>query len=181
MRLCFFTASAALIVTAQPTLAQDSYDAAPMPGRAQVQYRFDPADREAWLRDCRQRVSARDSGIGGAVIGGVAGGFAGNRIAGAGNRTVGTIAGAAVGAAVGAAIDKAEDAGRYRDECEAYLDDYYARYTQATYYAVAARPQPECTETVEYVYEDVPTRPAPRKRYIPRPTKTVPDKRVPIK
>lgn len=67
------------------------------------------------------------------MIGGVAGGVIGNRIAGRGNRTVGTIAGAAVGAIAGAAIDKAEDRGRSRDECEAYLDDYYARYNGGGY------------------------------------------------
>ena len=85
--------------------------------------------REAWLADCRRRVS--DNGMGGAVIGGVAGGLLGNRIAGRGHRTVGTVAGAAVGAVAGAAIDKAEDRGRVRDQCEAYLDDYYARANYA--------------------------------------------------
>jgi hypothetical protein len=165
---------------------------------------------EAWLADCRQRVSSRDRGVGGAVIGGVVGGVAGNRIAGRGNRTVGTLAGAAVGAAAGAVIDKAEDSGRNRDECEAYLDDYYARYQgsrggqmydggmNAPVYAsgygyqqgyaygccgaapvmmvpAAVQPQPECTETIEYVYEDVPV------RYKTRPirrSKVVRDKRI---
>lgn len=165
--------------------------------------------REAWLADCRQRVSARDRGVGGAVIGGIVGGVAGNRIAGRGNRTVGTIGGAAVGAAAGAIIDKAEDAGRTRDECEAYLDDYYARYQASgdgrPYGATMAGPayaygypqgyaygccgaapvmmvpapvqaQPECTETVEYVYEDLPVR-RPAYRPVKR-TKIVRDKRV---
>jgi hypothetical protein len=163
--------------------------------------------REAWLADCRSRVAARDNGVGGAVIGGVVGGVAGNRIAGRGNRAVGTVAGAAVGAVAGSAIDRAEDRGRARDECEAYLDDYYARYAAAGYggytapagymqggyapayrYAgagccmapvmmVPAQTQPECTETVEYVYEDVPVQ---RRTYRPRRTKAVPDKRVKI-
>ena len=88
-----------------------------------------PQSPDAWLEDCRQRVSRRDRGVGGAVIGGLVGGVAGNRIAGRGDRTVGTVAGAAVGAAAGYAIDKAEDNGRNRDECEAYLDDYYAHYS----------------------------------------------------
>lgn len=52
----------------------------------------------------------RDNGVGGAAIGAVVGGVAGNRIAGRGNRTVGTIVGAGVGAVAGAAIDRAEDA-----------------------------------------------------------------------
>lgn len=89
-------------------------------------YEMDPRTREAWLEDCRRRLGHRDSGLGGAAIGGVIGGVAGNRIAGKGHRTAGTIAGAAVGAAAGMAIDKAEDRGS-RDECEAYLEDYYAR------------------------------------------------------
>lgn len=203
----FFTAAAAVMVlTAQPALAHDHHSDA-----RSVRYGFDPGAREAWLADCRQRLSARDSGLGGAVIGGVVGGLAGNRIAGRGNRTVGTIAGAAVGAAAGAAIDKAEDTAHNRDECEAYLDDYYARYAQGSFYPAsgygyvppaygyaypapgccmasqammmvpAVQAEPECTETIEYVYEDAPARPAPRKRYIPRRTKIVPDKRVPIK
>jgi hypothetical protein len=172
---------------------------------------------EAWLADCRQRVSSRDKGVGGAVIGGVVGGLAGNRIAGRGNRTVGTVAGAAVGAAAGVAIDRAEDNDRVRDECEAYLANYYASYAggqqphpgphrgyaqpygypaysagYAPAYGYAAggcctsapvmmvpaavQPQPECTETVEYIYEDVPVRHTtyrPAKR-----TKIVPDKRI---
>lgn len=196
---------AALSLAASPALAHNGYEArgperdyergddAPRYGG------YDPDARRAWLTDCRQRLSARDSGVGGAVIGGVVGGLAGNRIAGRGNRTVGTLAGAAVGAAAGAVIDKAEDQGRNRDECEAYLDDYYARYTQGGGYApgygggyypaygypgqgccmapamVPAGP-PHCTETVEYVYEDVPVRPA--RRVIPRRSKVVPDKRV---
>lgn len=201
MRLPLLTAVAtATVLTAQPALAHDGHGAEPAFHRGEMRYGFDPAAREAWLADCRRRLSARDSGLGGAVIGGVVGGLAGNRIAGSGNRAVGTIAGAAVGAAAGAAIDRAEDANHNRDECEAYLDDYYARYTQGGYYPahgyaqgygyMAARPvmmvpathaEPECTETIEYVYEDVPARPAPSRRYIPRPSKIVPDKRVPIK
>lgn len=171
--------------------------------------------REAWLADCRNRVASRDNGVGGAVIGGVVGGVAGNRIAGRGNRTIGTLGGAAVGAIAGSAIDRAEDRGRATDECEAYLDDYYARYAAGGYgsvgqpgysqayvqpgyvqtygaygYAgapccggapmmVPVQPAPQCTETIEYIYEDVP---APRRSYRPAPrrTKIVPDKRIKI-
>ncbi|MDD3799858.1 MAG: glycine zipper 2TM domain-containing protein [Novosphingobium sp.] len=96
-----------------PAYAPPAYD--------EARYR---EERERWLTECRRHY--RDNGLGGAVIGGVVGGVAGNRIAGKGNRTVGTIAGAAVGAVAGAAIDKAEDEGRVRDECEAYLDRYAA-------------------------------------------------------
>lgn len=213
MRLLLCAAGlAALSLAATPALAHEGHpDSRPGPG-GPAWSGYDPAARDAWLADCRQRLSSRDSGVGGAVIGGVVGGIAGNRIAGRGNRTVGTIAGAAVGAVAGAAIDKAEDAGRNRDECEAYLDDYYARYTQGGgypgyggyghpygqpggYYPAYGYPmaqgccmmqpammvpmaqsKPNCTETVEYVYEDVPVRPA--RRVIPKRTKIVPDKRV---
>lgn len=150
------------------------------------------AARQDWLEDCRHRVS--DNGVGGAVIGGIAGGLIGNRIAGRDNRTVGTVAGAAVGAIAGAAIDKAEDRGRDRDDCEAFLDDYYARgpqgYPGHGYYGYAVPmvmvpvmlPGKPCVETVtttEYV-----SRPA--RRYIPRPRpdkriRVVPDKRIPLK
>jgi hypothetical protein len=212
-------AFAALLLTAHPALAHDGGHNGgpmghPMPQRDMPRYGgFDPAARDAWLADCRHTLSARDSGVGGALIGGAVGAIAGNRIGGRHNRTVGTLAGAAVGAAAGAVIDKAEDAGRNRDECEAYLDDYYARYTQGGYggyggygypqgyqpaygyqaqgccmaqpmmmvpvmMVPAQRAEPECTETVEYVYEDVPVR--PRQRYIPRARKGVPDKRVKI-
>ena len=57
----------------------------------------------------------RDDGLGGALIGGVAGGLLGNRVAGRGDRLLGTAAGAAVGALAGAAIDRAEDGHRYDD------------------------------------------------------------------
>lgn len=213
----------AALLAAQPAAAHETgYDHGPPP--AWRQGGMDP--RDAWLADCRERVSRRDNGVGGAVIGGVVGGIAGNRIAGRGNRTVGTIAGAAVGAVAGAAIDRAEDAGP-RDECQAYLDDYYASYARQGFgyqgygypggsygyssygygaygypgygYGYASggccgnapmmmvpvqRAEPECTETVEYVYEDVPApapRPRPRPRYDPeKRQKIVPDKRIKV-
>ena len=95
-------------------------------------------DREAWLAECRRRIAPvtyyEEDGRGevvGAAIGAVAGGLLGNRIAGRGNRTVGTIAGAGLGAAAGMAIGdtmddrvvavEGEDDG---GQCEAYLDGY---------------------------------------------------------
>lgn len=51
----------------------------------------------------------RGDGLGGALIGGVAGGLIGNRVAGHGDRLLGTAIGAGVGAVAGAAIDRAED------------------------------------------------------------------------
>ncbi|GGZ05030.1 glycine zipper 2TM domain-containing protein [Novosphingobium colocasiae] len=139
MRLSLILAgAAAMLATTAPALAHPGEEMAPpmpapMSGPQQHYAPYDSAARDAWLADCRQRLSSRDNGVGGALIGGAVGALAGNRIAGRGNRTVGTIAGAAVGAVAGTVIDKAEDRGRNRDECEAYLDDYYARYTQPGY------------------------------------------------
>jgi hypothetical protein len=79
----------------------------------------------------------RDDGLGGALIGGVAGGLIGNRVAGHGDRLLGTAVGGAVGALAGAAIDRAEDNHRYDDrgppppgegygdECDAVLPAGY--------------------------------------------------------
>ncbi len=172
-------------------------------GRGYSPPSMDPRARDEWLAECRHRISVSDNGVGGAVIGGIIGGVAGNRIAGRGHRTVGTVAGAAVGAIAGAAIDKAEDQGQSRDRCEAYLDDYYAHYAYAgpgygygaqAYgggYGCCQQPmmmvpvytvpgEPDCKETVEYVYEDVPVRPRAR-RISSKRVKIVPDKRIRIK
>lgn len=113
----------------------------------------------------------RDDGRGGALIGGAIGGIVGNRVAGHGDRTVGTIAGAAVGAVAGVAIDKAEDAGRANatpdipppgaaGECDAVLPPGYM--------LVAVPGGQECRDEVitheEWVpeYVTVPARAAPR-------------------
>jgi len=93
----------------------------PQPGEPQFAYSHE--QREDWLRECRRRYDG-DRGLGGALIGGAIGGFAGNRIAGDGNRVVGTVAGAAVGALAGGAIDRAGDDNRARDICEDYLVRY---------------------------------------------------------
>jgi hypothetical protein len=137
---------------------------------------YSDEERDEWLKQCRSRYS--DNGLGGALIGGLIGGVAGNRIAGEGNRAVGTIAGAVVGAAAGAAIDKAEDRGRARDECEDYLERYeasggqynpygQAHYSQAQYgygqlYPAYAYPHPAhtahsqgCGHAVAYAYQPV--------------------------
>ena len=107
--------------------------------------------------------------MGGALIGGVAGGLIGNRVAGRGDRLLGTAAGAAVGAIAGAAIDRTEDTGRappppgydtplaYADECDAVLP--------AGYMLVAVPGGQECRDEVvtheEWVpeYVTVPGRP----------------------
>ena len=77
--------------------------------------------RGDWLAECR-RNHGNGNRIGGAVIGGVVGGVIGNRIAGRGNRTIGTVAGAAVGAVAGGAIGSTADRRSARDYCEAYLE-----------------------------------------------------------
>ena len=97
-------------------------------------------ERQAWLGECRRRHSG--SGVGGAIIGGVIGGVAGNRIAGHGNRAVGTVAGTAVGAVAGAAIDKSQASEQARDDCEDYLDRYEASYSAPYASAYGAYPAP---------------------------------------
>ena len=108
-----------------------TYNAATyLPAGGQV----DAFDRLAWLDECRARLDTYDNEsergkVMGALIGGVAGGVLGNRIAGAGNRTPGTLIGAGAGVAAGMAVgDAIDDRNRSRSDsygqCEAYLDDY---------------------------------------------------------
>ena len=143
--------------------------------------------RGDWLAECR-RNHGNGNRVGGAVIGGVVGGVIGNRIAGRGNRTIGTVGGAAVGAIAGGAIGSAADRRSARDYCEAYLErnttwqsgpgygqggsSYgYAPMTVMVPVMMAQAPggQRECTTTVvteEYVTE-TPQRHTMR-RMIPR-------------
>jgi hypothetical protein len=58
-----------------------------------------------------------DKGTEGLIIGGVAGGLLGNRVAGSGDRTVGTILGAGLGALAGRAIDRADSPSRNDPRC----------------------------------------------------------------
>ena len=147
--------------------------------------------RHNWLAECRRnhRGRDRDGGLGGAAIGGVIGGVIGNRVAGDGDRLIGTVAGAAVGAAAGAAIDRADGAGRESvgDYCEQYLN-YYSQQGSYGYGYVqpvmlvpvmmvqqqaAAR---DCVETV-VTEEWVTVERRPARRVVDR---RVPDKRVRI-
>lgn len=203
--------AASLIAT--PALAEggDTYDEAyeaqglpPIPDARSSQagsiVPYSVEARDGWLAQCRDSVGY-DNGVGGLAIGAVAGGIAGNRIAGRGNRTIGTVAGAAVGVVAGAAIDKAEDRGPARDFCEDYLDRYEASvasgaaayghgYQGAEYGYGAAYTsgrvmwvpvvikggcKPECgcgkRERIVEEYVEVPARPARR---------VIPSKRVPI-
>lgn len=205
LRILTAGGAAALALAAAPALAHENHDGPPPPPPGWDAPRHHtmgppPEARMAWLSECRSRISRRDDGVGGALIGGAIGGLAGNRIGGRHHRTEGTIAGAAVGAIAGAAIDRAEDRGA-RDECERYLDEYYGYHSAharhyAGYYAggmvyaqgccqpvmTMPRPAPECREEVRYVTEYVtvpgrrviPRRPAPRDKRV----RIVPDKRI---
>ena len=112
------------------------------------------AQRAAWLDECRRRVR-RDGD--GAVIGGLAGaaigGVIGNRVAGRGDRVIGTVVGAGVGGVAGAAIGNEVDNRNARDECEAYLLDHEARYrAQQQYHAQGGYYRAHPGETVGYTY-----------------------------
>ncbi|MFM6932375.1 MAG: glycine zipper 2TM domain-containing protein [Novosphingobium sp.] len=158
--------------------------------------------REDWLVECRRRIGGNGRGATGAVLGGVVGGVLGHEVAGRGSRAVGTIAGAAIGAVAGAAIERGSEGRRYRDECEAMLENsqggYGPGYPQQAYgYAVPMmmvpvtmvsvpmQPKRDCHEhvTTEYVtsYETV-YRKVREVRYRSVPTykrvQVVPDKRV---
>jgi hypothetical protein len=152
--------------------------------------------RQAWLSECRRnhRGRDRDGGLGGAAIGGVVGGVIGNRVAGDGDRLIGTVAGAAVGAAAGAAIDRADGAGRESvgDYCEQYLN-YYSGGHQGGYgsygYAqpvmmvpvMMVQQQAAARDCVETVVTEEWVEAAPRRRVAPRRVyRPAPDKRVRI-
>ena len=55
---------------------------------------------------------------------GLLGGVIGNRVAGRGNRVIGTVVGGTLGAVAGGAIGSGADRRSARDYCEAYLDRY---------------------------------------------------------
>lgn len=166
----------------------------PMRHGQQVQYppQWEQA-RANWLSECRRRHGSGNM-VGGAVLGGVVGGVIGNRVAGTGNRVVGTVAGATLGAVAGGAIGDAADKRSARDWCETYLEQNmtwsqgygqgvvgygYAPMTvmvPVAYVAVQAPAQPrECKETI--VTEEWVTVPQ-KSRYIPARPRPRPDKRI---
>ena len=182
----------ALAFTATPALARHKHgmDYPPYPATyaPPVQSAF-PVDR-ALAERCGLRAGSirphllpayyhdgygrrRDDGLGGLLIGGVAGGLIGNRVAGRGDRLLGTAAGAAVGALAGAAIDRAEDNHRYDDRGppppgEGYDSDYSDEcdaVLPAGYMLVSVPGGQECRDEVvtreEWVpeYVTVPGRP----------------------
>lgn len=115
----------------------------------------------------RRRGADRDAGLGGLLIGGVAGGLIGNRVAGRGDRVLGTAAGATVGAIAGAAIDRAAASHRYDDRGPPPPGEGYSRGSAnecdsvlpAGYMLVSVPGRPECRDEVitheEWVPEDV--------------------------
>lgn len=109
-----------------------------------------------------------------------------------------------------ARVGMAEDQGHIEDECQAYLDAYYQRYTQGGYQPYYAQtsdtaPAPSAPEyeasrygadytnsgpsaadeTIAFVSEEVvqplPEARQPRPRPRPRPARRIADKRVPIR
>jgi Ni/Co efflux regulator RcnB len=103
----------------------------------------------------RYEQCLRNRGIAGGLIGGIVGAVAGNRIAGRGNRTIGTIFGGAAGGIAGASIEKATK------KCRKYLpreDSYY--YGQGGYqnggyqqgYPAYGPPPPPPQATQPYPY-----------------------------
>lgn len=130
-----------------------------------------------------------DKGVGGALLGGVIGGVAGNRIAGSGNRVLGTAVGAVAGAVAGNVIDKAEDKG-LRRECDDYFASvqpqaypgmpypgYYPGYAPYGYVMVPVMlpPQKPCVEKTVVTETWVETK---RSRVIPPRPRIIKDKRV---
>lgn len=109
----------------------------------------------------------RNDGLGGLLIGGAAGGLIGNRVAGRGDRLLGTAAGAAVGAIAGAAIDRADNNRRYDDRGppppgEGYPQGYASECDAALpagYMLVSVPGGQECRDEVvtheEWVPDDV--------------------------
>jgi hypothetical protein len=185
---------------APPPMAQHMGQPMSHPGPGYDEAAWQQA-RADWLAECRSR-HGNGNKVGGAVVGAVVGGVVGNRVAGRGNRTVGTVAGATVGAVAGGAIGSSADKRAARDYCEAYLERNtswgyghgqahgqgvvgygYAPMTvmvPVAYVQVAtAAPaqQRECKETI--VTEEWVAVPG-RTRYITVHPKPLPDKRVRI-
>lgn len=199
----------ASLTLAAPALAQPSLPPPPGVTEAQGAGRQYPPDweaqRENWLVQCRRNQSVGGKQVGGVVIGGLIGGVVGNRLAGKGNRVIGTVAGATVGAVAGGAIGDAADKRAARDWCEDYLEQNITWgpgfgqrqgivgnglmpmtvMVPVAYVAVPGQTQQarDCQETT-VTEEWVSVSPPPRQRYIPprpRPdkrVKIVPDKRV---
>ncbi|MBB4614613.1 glycine zipper 2TM domain-containing protein [Novosphingobium taihuense] len=158
------------------------------PSTPQQGYYPQPDPRWAEMNERCAKVYG-DKGVGGALLGGVLGGVAGNRIAGKGNRVLGTAVGAVAGAVAGNVIDKAEDKG-LRRECDDYFASlppqgypgaaypgYYPGYAPYGYVMVPVMlpPQKPCVETTVVTETWVE---AKRSRVIPPRPKIIKEKRV---
>jgi hypothetical protein len=111
---------------APPPAPQPSYDPRYGAPYADADYRQAPPPPPAYQSRAgfeRYEQCLKSRGVAGGLIGAVVGAVAGNRIAGRGDRTIGTILGGAVGGIAGASIEKAAN------KCRKYLprDDYYYR------------------------------------------------------
>lgn len=177
----------ASLAFATPALAQPQLP--PQPGTYPAGWDQARAD---WLAECRSR-HGNGNKVGGAVIGGIVGGVIGNRVAGRGDRALGTITGAAMGAVAGGAIGHAADQRAGMDWCETYLERNitWSHGGQQVGYgyqpmtvmvpvayvqAPAAAPARECRETV-VTEEWVPVTTRRARRFAPR-ARPAPDKRV---
>lgn len=176
-------------------MAQPLPDAPPPPpeGYRPNNYRpqnYQPAPDPRWA-EMNERCAKvyGDKGVGGALLGGVLGGVAGNRIAGKGDRVLGTAVGAVAGAVAGNVIDKAEDKG-LRRECDDYFASlppqgypgvaypgYYPGYAPYGYVMVPVMlpQQKPCVETTVVTERWVETR---RSRVIPPRPRVIKEKRV---
>ena len=196
-----YTATLAVALAASPALASPGHDhgydrGGYEPARG-ASFRVDPAlaarcglgagsvrpaSYHADYDHRRSDAGRAGGGLGGALIGGAVGGLLGNRIAGRGDRVIGSVAGAAVGAIAGAAIAKAGDrdrnysddnAGNWRDgdwrgERSDYGSDECDSVLPAGYRLVSVPGGQDCrdevTTTEEWVpeYVTVPGRPSYR-------------------
>lgn len=174
-----------------------SYDAAYAQATGGAMQSAYPAQRDAWLAECRARFldrRGRDrSGVLGALIGAGVGGLVGNRMAD-GDRLLGTAVGAALGGVAGAAITShtARRDGRI-DDCERYLADWEARGPagRPMHYVPVMIPVNQHAvireEPVDEWIDEAPAA-APRQRVVPRraapapraPARRTGDKRIPL-
>lgn len=166
-------------------MAQPVVDAPPPPPQG---YYPQPDPRWSEMNERCAKVYG-DRGVGGALLGGVIGGVAGNRIAGKGDRVLGTAVGAVAGAVAGNVIDKAEDKG-LRRECDDYFASvqpqaypgtaypgYYPGYAPYGYVMVPVMlsPQKPCVEKTVVTETWVETK---RSRVIPPRPRIIKEKRV---
>ncbi|QFT76361.1 hypothetical protein [Erythrobacter sp. THAF29] len=93
-------------------------------------------EREEWIAECEARTSGRSErekgGIIGGLLGAITGGIIGNRVAGDGDRLLGTVVGAGTGGLGGVLLGNLIGSGKKGEayDCEAALDGYLSQYGQ---------------------------------------------------